>query len=204
MTPQSIITTARQLINDNDSLGFRQTNDELLRYVNDGIREASLLESKYFYTSGNFQCLQSQTEQTVTFADAQKLIDVLRIKDGSQVFQTSIAAIAQFNPNWSSDPEGAAQNWARYEGDPLRFYIYPKAPNMQLLEVIYVRNPAVYALNDPIGEIPQSWESAIADYVIYRAESKDDEHTVSGRAMASYSSFKSKITGEMPVQQGAN
>lgn len=34
---------------------------------------------------------------------------------------------------------------------------------------------------------------ALVDYVVYRAESKDDENVMNARAAAFYSAFKSKI-----------
>ena len=195
MTPKSIISFARSIYNDNDPQPqyLRLSDAELLNYVNGALKEASDIAPKLFYQSADFTCVQDKTEQSLTFADAQKLIDVLRIKNGKSVLPMDIVGMSSFNPDWASDDAGPAQNWSRYAGDPLRFYIYPKAPNMQLLEVIYVRNPATYTLNEEITEVPESLEPALADYVIYRAESRDDEHSNSGRAVSHYQAFVQKV-----------
>ena len=195
MTPQSCIAIARNIFNDTDVTGLRQTDAELLVYFNDGLKVCSTQAPEYFQTTGDFTCTINQTEQALTYADAQEFKSVVRIKDGKSILQMDFQAMQAFNPNWASDAQGIAQNWAKVPDEKLRFYIYPKAPSMQVLEVIYIRNPLVYALTDTVIDVPFTWESALADYVIYRTESKDDEHTLSGRAVASYNSFLQKITG---------
>jgi hypothetical protein len=195
MSPQSIIDFARTVINDTDSVLYRQSNDELLGYVNDGLKEASVLSPEHFKSTGDFFCVAGETEQAISFTDAQRLLDVVRIKGGAVVHAMDFVSMSQFNPGWSTDTAGPAQNWARIGNDPLRFYIYPKAPASQILEVTYIRNPATYLIGDSITEAPESWQPALADYVIYRAESKDDEHVNSGRAVSHYQAFVQKIKG---------
>ena len=107
-----------------------------------------------------------------------------------------MATMDAFNPGWRTDTAGPAQQWSRLEGDPLRFFIWPKAPAAaQTLDVKYVRNPIVLALTEPITEVPAAYMPALADYVIYRAESADDEHTLSGRAAAHRDAFYAKAKG---------
>ena len=105
-----------------------------------------------------------------------------------------LATMEAFNPGWRSETAGPATQWTRLENDPLRFLIYPKAPaTPQMLDVQYIRNPLVLALADTITQIPAGLIPAIADFVIYRAESADDEHAVSGRAVAHREAFYAKI-----------
>jgi hypothetical protein len=200
MTPQTIIQTARQIFNDNDAdpVNYRQTDVELLKYVNDGLKECVNLSPDTFLTTGDYDCTAGQTEQRLTFADAKELSQVIRVKDGRAIHPTDIMALSEFNPDWASDTAAAPQNWSRFAGDPLRFYIYPKATAMLVLEVSYIKNPGTYALTDTIGDVPETWESALADYVVYRAESKDDEHSTSSRAVSHYQAFVQKITGVAP------
>lgn len=202
MTPQSIINIARSIYNDNDTVFLRISDPELLGYVNDALKECSIIAPKYFKTSGDFSCTAGQTEQAILFANAQAIDQVVRIKDGKAVLPMDMMAMSAFNPNWASDAAAPAQNWTLFTDDPLRFYIYPKAPDMQLLEVIYIRNPQTYALNDAITEVPESIAPALADYVIYRAESRDDEHSNSGRAVSHYQAFVQKLGGKISVPQG--
>jgi hypothetical protein len=202
MTPQSIINIARSIYNDNESNFYRISNLELLGFVNDGLKECSRIISDYFKSTGNYTCTENQTEQVLNFEDAQLILDVIRIKDGKSVLPMDMMAMSAFNPDWASDNAAPAQNWTRHANDPLRFYIYPKAPDMQLLEVMYIRNPLVYALDDTISEVPESFAPAFADYVIYRAESRDDEHSNSSRAVSHYQAFVQKLGGKVSAPQG--
>lgn len=201
MTPQSIIEVVRGQTNDNDPEYPRIADTELLGYVNEGIKSVSNLVPDLFLQTGDIACTAGKTEQCITFDDAQKLIEVIRIKDGTQVFPVNMKDLAAFNPAWAADSAAAAQNWMKNPNDPLRFYIYPKAPEMQLLEVLYVRTPAVYGLTEEIEELPASMHAALADYVIFRVETRDDEHAVSARSNSHYQAFLAGI-GIPPQQAG--
>lgn len=202
MTPQSIINLARSIYSDTEAAYYRLSNDELVAFVNDGLKELSQKAPDFFISTGDYTCEPGQTEQAVTFTDAQSLREVLRIKNGKALLPVDLMTLSSFNPTWASDTAGAAQNWTRIAGDPLRFYIYPKAPEMQVLEVLYVRNPATYTLNDVISEVPETLAPALADYVIYRSESRDDEHSNSSRAVSHYQAFVQKIGGAPSAPQG--
>lgn len=202
MTPQTCINVARDFINDTDSVFYRQSNDELVRYLNLGLKEASRLSPDHFKTTGDFTCAGGATEQAVTYPDAQELLGVIRIRNGKSVNVMDMEAMQRFNPDWASDTAGPAQNWAKIPGEKLRFYLYPKAPEMQVLEVIYIRNPIDHALNDTIDDVPETWESGLAWFIVHMAEMKDDEHVNSGRAVAAYRRFAETITGVVSQQQG--
>lgn len=193
MTPQTIITVARDILNDTDADGYRNSNDELVRYVNDGLKAASVLRPDLFYTTGDMPCTDDKTEQAVSFADAQALVDIIRIVDGPVITPIDASALSLFRPGWGSDEAAPAQHWFRHPGDPLRFYLCPKAPADQSIEIKYVRIPATVTLTSEITDIPASFEPAMVDYVVSRAESKDDEHVNSGRATAHYAAFSAKL-----------
>lgn len=193
MTPKSIIALARKIINDNDpDLVFRQEDDELCDYVNHGIKECSVIAPLLFRSIGDLECVPGETEQGISFADAQAFLEVIRIKGGRAVLFGDMQTLSQFNPDWATDGQGPAVNWFK-QGDPLRFYLYPQAPDGQVLEVAYVRNPTEFALEEEITDLPDSMAPVLAQYVISAAESKDDEHVNSGRAAASYQRFVSML-----------
>lgn len=195
MTPQTIITIARYLLQDTgtNSPAMRQDNTELLTYVNEGLKEVATLRPDLFTQVGDMTCVAGQAEQAITFQDAARLLDVLSIHNGAAITPMDRAALDLFKPGWRSDTAGVAEHWAPVEADPLRFFIYPKAPANQVLDVKFVRIPATYALGDTINDLPATFEPALADFVIYRAESKDDEHVISQRAAAHYAAFKAKL-----------
>jgi len=192
MKPQDIIADARYTINDS-TVPYRQEGAELLRYVNAGIKEISVLRPDLFMSVQIQQCTVGSTQQGVTFADAARLLKVLRIHNGPSVPLMDVDTLELFNPSWRLDDPGPAQGWAPMGADPLQFEIYPRSPVGQYLHVQFVRNPKDYAIDEDIVELPDSMRPALVDYVVHRVESKDDEHVLSERAGMAYANFKTKI-----------
>ena len=196
MTPQDIITSARYILNDTSATSPRQSDAELVAYVNDGLREALILRPELFSTIGDYTCTVSQSEQTVSFVDAVTLLEVLCIHNGASVTPFDFASMSTFNPGWRTDTAGAAQQYCKFATDPLKFFLYPKAPaTAQVLDVRYVRNPSVVALTDTIADLPVTYQPALVDYLVYRAESKDSESVLSQRSTAFQQSFIAKMKG---------
>ncbi len=192
-TPQEVINDARRVLNDFDPDSLRDTDADLLRHVNAGIKEIAAHKPEYFSTVGDMVCEAGKCEQSVTFDDAYALLDVLCIHNGSALTQFDRKAMDMFRPTWRNDTAGPAEQWAALEGDLLRFFIHPPAPGGQVLDIRYARNPSEYDLGDVIADLPEVCKPALMDYVIYRAQSKDDAHVLSARAQAHYTAFLNKI-----------
>jgi len=196
MTPQSVIDFARGVINDAESATYRNSSATLLIYVNAGMKEVSSLRPDLFRAIGDVTCTPGAVEHLLTFPAAQNLVSVLSIHGGAALTEFDMSAMDRFNPGWRTDTAGDVEQWARLPSDPLRFFIYPKAPaTPQTVDVVYTAVPLDLTLTDSITEIPVSYEPALADYVIYRAESKDDEHSNTARATSHYQAFVAKIKG---------
>lgn len=196
MTPQDIITGARPILNDTDVSTLRHLDPELLNYVNDGLREMVGLQPMIFSTIGDMICDADVCEQAISFENAAALIEVLSIHVGTALTPFDMAAMTAHHPNWRKDPAGPARQWTRFPNDALRFFIYPKAPDtLQVLDVRYARIPTTYAMTDTITDIPLTLQPALIDYVVYRAQAKDDEHTLSNRSGGFYQSFVAKVKG---------
>lgn len=193
-TPASIIAEARYITNDFDDQGmYRQQNDELIGYVNLGLQEMAVFMPLLFSTIGDMTCTAGKVEQSITFEDAVRLLDVICIHNGAPLTIFDRRTLDLFDPTWRTATPGQATQWSPKENDPLVFYLDKPAPTGQVLDIQYIRNPGTYALNDSIGDVPESMKSALVDYVVYRAESKDDENVLNARAAAFYSAFKTKI-----------
>ena len=93
MTPQSCINIVRNIINDIDSTNYRQPDSELLIYFNDGLKECAKESPQHFQTTGDFTCTVNQTEQALTYSDAQEFMSVIRIKDGKAVLPMDFEAM---------------------------------------------------------------------------------------------------------------
>lgn len=192
MTLQQAIDTAEMVLNDTSNVTY--TAGELLEYGNGAIRTLVSLVPQYFYERGEVQCVAGETAQAVTFGDAHALVSVDRIKGGDIVAPADKAALDRFSPSWQTAAAGAAENWMPHADSAVRFYVYPKAPVGQVLEVTYVAIPATYAAADDTG-LPVTLAPAVADYIVGMAMSKDDEHINAGRAQAFLGSFAARIKG---------
>ena len=194
MTPQSIITLARDPLNDTDAVTPRASDAELVRAVNAGIKELAIIQPALFTRVHSFTCAAG-AEQTLDYATDIAMVNVLSIHNGAGLTPFDRASLDAFKPAWRSDAQAAAQQWASIEGSTLRFLVYPPSTNGQALDVESVRVPAEYALNDSITELPAAVEPALARFVVHWCESKDDEHVNSGRSAASYQAFVNLVKG---------
>lgn len=190
---QSAMKTARTILNDPG--GVRYSDADLLQYGNDALDVMLTLAPHLFYTDGEVTCIAGSAMQAVSYDDAQRLVEVRRIKNGAAVLPGDRATMDAFNPGWQAGSQGAAINWFPVADDPMRFLVYPPAPEGQILDVIYVRIPGEYTATQDTS-IPTSYADAIADFIVHRAESRDAEHVISQRAQAFGQSFISKITGK--------
>ncbi len=88
--------------------------------------------------------------------------------------------------------------------DPKRFYVFPKATASPAthVEVVVSRAPAntlsdsasSLGSNDIDAELGDIYESALVDYVLYRAYSKDSQHTANAnRSQWHYEAFKAAL-----------
>lgn len=192
-TPAEVIADARVILNDTDSLAPRDSDADLLRFVNQGIKEIANHKPELFSTVGDMLCQAGQCEQSITFSDAMQILDVLCIHGGAAITPFDRRAMDLFRPAWRQDAEGPAEQWAPIDADPLRFFIFPKAPADQTIDVLFARNPDEFDLGDVIADLPEVTKPALVDYVVYRAQSKDDPHVISQRAQSHYTAFLNKI-----------
>lgn len=196
MTPQDIITSARYTLNDTDSASYRQPDAELLIYFNDGMREISSIRPDRFTVVGDHLCTPSQCEQNFSLSLAQSVTQIICIKNSTALTPFDMRTMDTFNPGWKAATPAAAEQWTAYPGDPLRFFVFPAAPaTAQTLSVLYIKLPTALLIGDSITEVPVAMQNALIDYVIGRANAKDDEHSVSGLSAAWYGAFVAKIKG---------
>lgn len=194
MTPQSIIRRARDLTQD-VSEPYRNSDEEMLNHVNDGLREMVIVQPALFSGVIEYTC-SAGVEQEISKDVALTIFEVLGLSDGPAVHPFDVDVMNVYNRGWRSESPAPAEQWARLTNDPLRFYVYPPSLAGQVLDVRVVKKPqAITSMTAPITTVSEIYESALTDYVVYRAESKDDEHVLSERAAAHYQAFVSKVKG---------
>lgn len=199
MTPADIINAARGILNDRDAVNYRYSDADLLEYVNDAVRATATLRPDLYLTVGDYTCVGGQCEQSLNFEDALALKEVLCIHGGNALLPFNIAEMDAFNPGWRDDPAGPAVQWAKLADDPLRFYVYPKAPASQVIDVRYIRAPVKYAVHDMMVDIPVAFMPAFVDYVVGMAETRDDDHVVSQRSAQFLKQFAARLGAKTTV-----
>ena len=187
------ISRARGILSDTDEAGFRYSQIDLLGYANDALDEILILAPFYFHAGGQIECTENSCLQEFLWDEGHSLVEVTNITNGPAVTPVERLMLDRYRPTWMQDPAGPAQNWARVEGNPMMFFVYPKSPAGQMLDCVYVRIPAEYLEDDDTG-VPTTLEPAIADYIVYRAESRDDEHVNSQRAQTFLNTFIARFS----------
>lgn len=201
-TLQDAITRARYITNDVDPARYRATDAELTLYASDGLAEIARLAPAFFQIYGELECVPGRCAQELTFDDATLLVNVTGVQGGAVVPEADIATLDRFRPAWRTDAAGPARNWMRNPFDGMKFWVYPQAPNGQVLDVLYVVAPRARAATDTIS-LPLTVLPAITDYIVARAESKDDEFVNSQRAAQFLQTFVARFAPAAPTG-GAN
>lgn len=188
ITPVAI---ARTILNDADAV--RYSAADLLQYANDALDQIVGLVPELFVTDGTHTCTAG-VDQTLTHNTAITLYSVNRVQGGDVVTKCDLTVLDMFDSTWRSAASGAAKNWSMKHLNPLKFMVHPPAAPGQVLEISYVKVPSEYGLSDDTG-LPANLSDAISDYVVYRAETRDDEHVNSNRATRFMETFVKKVKG---------
>ena len=102
------------------------------------------------------------------------------------------------NPNWHAAPTATAPiHYAFDERDQKRYYVFPPQPAAPgQVEIVYSATPPDATLTGPIA-VSDLFQSALLDYILYRAYSKDSEYTRNdGKAENYYKSFVGLLVGK--------
>lgn len=207
VTAQSIIRRVVETLNDTTSV--RWPVAELVRYLNDGQREVGTYRPDAL-VSGTTRSLVAGPRQTLP-ANGIKLLDIVR-NDSAASFRavrmTNRQILDAQIPNWHALPGTTEILHFIYDPrDPLVFHVYPPAADEgAAVYMIYAGTPAAItepaegstysAVSGNIG-VPDIYANALADYVLYRAYTKDTEYAGNAsRATAHYQAFTNALTVE--------
>lgn len=198
MTPQDIIPPVRRVLNDENASSYRWSDAELLGWINACINVMVDLRPDLFSAQETHVCTAGP-RQEVTFDRVRLVQEVVRITDGAAILPVDREVFDRYNPSWYTGSSGPAANWMPHPASPKRFYLYPPSPAGQHVEVVYIRaHVPITAITDTIN-LPENYAPAIQAFVVYRAESKDDEQINTSRAQA----FMSDFAGMVGASKGA-
>jgi hypothetical protein len=176
----------------NDAAKIRYPDADLFLWAQDGIRETAFARPDLFTLLAPVTCVAGAL-QTVATATVPGLyvLDVQNVVGGSAVNKGDLDTLRRYARNWQNDDDDEAENWFPVTDDLAK---RPQpAPAGQVVMASYVIDPlaTIPASTSVVMPIPDNLLPAIESYVVFRAESIDDEHVNSGRSQAAYANFRS-------------
>ena len=189
ITAKSIIDKASTLLLD--ATNTRWTRAELLGWLNDGQRQIVLMAPNATNKVTTIK-LAAGTRQSIPSV-GWTLLNVIRYmgtdgtKPGRAVRITSQQLLDSYNPNWhSSTPSVVPQSYVFDQQDQTAFYVYPPNTGGGYVQINYSPEPVdLTSENDTIG-VRDIFETALLDYILYRACSKDAEYAPGLQLAAGY------------------
>lgn len=197
ITAKKIIDKA--VIQLNDLKATRWTRAELLEWVNDAQRTIVLMAPNSTNYTTVVQ-LVAGTRQEIP-SDGWTLLDVYRNMGatgtipGRAIRLVSKELLDGFNPDWHSDTQlSAVKNFLFDPQDQTAFWVYPPNDGTGRVQINYARNPVPCATENDSIYVNDILQTAILDYVLYKACSKDAEY-VGGPELATgyFSAFMSSL-----------
>lgn len=200
MTPQEVITQARVLINDDNSLMPERFSDtEMLGFVNQAIKRACMVRPDLFIISDDVTPTAEQVEQELP-ASVTRIMEVHRVVGGGAIGEVDKETMDRSAPDWTTEDPGTPVNWMRHPRNPRRYFLYPAPSTGTEISVEYIEVPDDYSLSDTMV-LADSYKSAIIDCVVYLAEVVDNESVESERAKTFYASFLQSLGADMSQRE---
>lgn len=208
-TVSSLLNRAAVILQDPTNIRWPQA--ELVDWLNDGQREIALYKPNAFVKNAAQQ-LVSGTKQSLP-SDGVSLIDVVRNLGtdgqtaGNAVRMVSREILDAQVPGWHAGAASASVKHFVYTPlDPKTFYVYPPQPvtGMGYVEMIYVASPTNAAIGGTIT-LDDIYVSALLNYVLFRAYSKDAEYAANAQlATAYYTQFQGILQGKVSAEGASN
>ena len=189
ITAKTIIDKA--VVQLSDLSAVRWSRAELLDWINDAQRTIVLMAPNSTNYTTTVQ-MAAGTRQTIP-SDGWVLLDVYRNMGttgsipGRAIRLVSKELLDGFNPDWHSDsPTTAVKNYLFDTQDQTAFWVYPPSDGTGRIQINYARLPVPCSTeNDPIY-VNDILQTAVLDYVLYRACSKDAEYAPGLELAAGY------------------
>lgn len=204
VTAKTIIDKASvQLI---DLANIRWTRSELLSWLNDGMRQIVLIQPSASSTTVSKQ-LVAGTRQTLP-TGGWLLLQMYRnmgtngTTPGRAIRIVSRELLDNFNPNWHTATAAAeVRNYIYDIQDQTVFYVYPPNTGTQYVELNYSAQPTDLTSETDVIPIFDIFQSALVDYILYRACSKDAEYAPGLQLAQGYlATFVAAVSGKAQTE----
>jgi len=200
VTAQTILNKAA--IQLTDIANVRWTRAELLSWLNDGMRQIVLMQPSGSSTTVSVK-LAAGTRQSIP-SDGWLLLQIYRnmgtsgTAPGRAIRIVSREVLDGFNPNWHTEiPKAEVKNYIYDVQDQLAFYVYPPNTGTQYIELNYSAQPTNLTSESQTIPIFDIFQSALVDYILFRACSKDAEYAPGLQLAQGYlATFTASVQGK--------
>jgi hypothetical protein len=193
----TLIDRASVLLNDVDNTRYKR--EDLLEWLNDGQRAIVLMKPGSVSKVASLK-LKPGARQTLP-TDGWMLFDVIcnmgqnGATPGQAIRIASRELLDNYNPNWyNATASSVTENYVFNPQDQRAFYVYPPSDGTNYVEINYAYNPDVVANEEHLLSIGDVHQTALLDFMLYRAKSVDAEHAADQEmAQAYYTSFIAQL-----------
>ena len=187
MILNDVITEARRILQDTLS-PQRYSDTVLLGFANQALKRIAVLRPDLFAIIAEIPTTINTVVQSMP-ADSIRLLEIYSVKGGNGVIETNREILDQSLPTWMNTTSGPAINFMRHVRNANKFFIYPKAPDNQILIGEYAQTPPIYNGTTTVELLPDAYFPVVIDATLFIAESVDNEHVNSNRAQLFQTSF---------------
>ncbi|MGH7791991.1 MAG: DUF6682 family protein [Thermodesulfobacteriota bacterium] len=172
-----------------DEANVQVTDDDMLRWINDGQREVVMQNEGLLEKISTANLVLNQDEYTMP-ADILVLRSV-RVKLSSHPSYTSIQwqSLAQFEQSvstWDGNPlTGLPACYTTYEG---KLFLYPR-PSENVTEGIkflYSKIPTILTMNTEVLGLPVAYHNLILKYCLIKANEMDEDFNISTAMLSQF------------------
>jgi hypothetical protein len=191
MILNDVVTEVRRMLQDENS-PQRYSDTVLLGFANQSLRRIAVLRPDLFAKVTTMTCTTNEAIQSAP-TDSLRIMEVFSVSGGNGCIETNRESLDQAYPQWMNDTASAAVNWMRHTRNANKFFIYPKAPSGQVLDIEYSQSPPTYDGTTTVDLLSDAYFPVVVDATIFLAESVDNEHVNSKRAEIFYNSFTKSL-----------
>lgn len=184
VTVQGIIDRVRTQLIDTDAVQ-RWSNTELLQWLTDGERTIVAIAPGASSTNATIS-LVSGTLQPIP-ANGHMLLSITRNTSGRAVRVVGRELMDAYNPDWhTATPTSLVQNYIFDPQQPRQFYVYPPNNGTGSVDIVYSVMPAERTSMSDTLEVIDLYQTALVDYILYRAHQKDSDFAAGAAIAANY------------------
>ena len=206
-TIQNVCDLARTRLNDDDKSRYPDTLLEKL--ANEALEAMSLIAPHLFTLIGNITPTYAQSHQDLFTGNdkALALYGILAVTGGNSVLECDYYQQVAFKRSALTQTAGVPENWARHPADKdkqcaTRYFLFPPPASGTLLAE-YSATPTYVVLgsNAPVAE---AYRPAMADFIVHRVLSIDDEAVAIQKASAHLAAFMTLMGAGVQTKQFAH